>query len=164
MPGGRPWHRLTELERFDLQYTPEPMSGCWLWTGAIVGQRRYGGMWFRGRNDRAHRISWKLFRGEIPDGLHVLHKCDVKTCVNPDHLFLGTNADNMADMTRKGRQMRGERSPRAVLTEAMVRDIRRRPNERICDLAAELGVSRLSVFYVRHRQTWRHVETEEQAA
>ena len=71
---------------------------------------------------RAHRVSWELFRGAIPDGLHVLHRCDNPACVNPEHLFLGTATDNMADKYRKGRQARGEGVARPKLTEAKVRE------------------------------------------
>lgn len=77
-------------------------DGCWLWTGA-KNQDGYG--WFNiGRPSvGAHRVSWRLFRGEIPDGMCVLHKCDRPPCVNPSHLWLGTQTENIADRTRKGR-------------------------------------------------------------
>lgn len=86
-------------------YEPEPNTGCWLW---VAGQDSHG----YGRvhvpslgliNNRAHRLFWIVHRGKIPDGLHVLHKCDTPLCVNPDHLFLGTHEDNMVDKARKGR-------------------------------------------------------------
>jgi hypothetical protein len=92
---------MTDLERF-LSHVCKTDS-CWIWTGA-VGNNGYGGFGFRGSmNARSHRVSWILFRGEIPDKIKVLHKCDVRRCVNPDHLFLGSTADNAADMVRKGR-------------------------------------------------------------
>ena len=96
-------------ERFMKKWTLEPDSGCWLWTGS---RRRhgYGRMYSLDRKGlSAHRVSWELFRGPIPDGLDVLHKCDNPPCVNPDHLFVGTMQDNMDDMVRKGRQARGSR-------------------------------------------------------
>jgi hypothetical protein len=107
-------HVLTPLgERFEAKWTPEPNSGCWLWVARVNG-KGYGTISL-GRDgdgeEMAHRVSWMLYRGPIPAGLHVLHKCDVRACVNPNHLFVGTNADNMADRNAKGRQS-GPRGPR----------------------------------------------------
>lgn len=76
-------------------------GGCWLWTGAM--QRGYGTMCLAKRFFGAHRVSYELHNGPIPDGLHVLHKCDVRACVNPDHLFAGDRKANMQDMLSKGR-------------------------------------------------------------
>lgn len=99
----------TLLERFSEKWTPEPFSGCWIWTGAEAGDG-YGYIRHSGAagDTYAHRASWKLFRGEIPVGLSVLHQCDTPTCVNPDHLFLGTQKDNIRDASGKGR-MRNRR-------------------------------------------------------
>jgi hypothetical protein len=86
------------IARFHAKYIPEPNSGCWLWDGWVNG-RGYG----RFGKGLAHRISWELHRGPIPAGMNICHKCDVPPCVNPDHLFLGTQTDNMRDCARKGR-------------------------------------------------------------
>lgn len=94
--------RLTELERFEQKVSPEPNSGCWLWIGAYTDDG-YGQLGFRGHNTRAHRAAWILYRGEIPNLLCVLHKCDMRCCVNPDHLWLGDDMDNAQDKMRKGR-------------------------------------------------------------
>lgn len=80
----------------------EPMSGCWLWTGSIA-QHGYGVFGIKGHSQRAHRVSWAMHRGKIPDGLYVCHRCDVPSCVNPAHLFLGTQRDNIHDCIKKGR-------------------------------------------------------------
>lgn len=97
---------MTPAERFECRYMHEPMSGCWLWMGHC---NPYGLFAMGGQRMGAHRAAWLLHRGEIPAGLWVLHRCDVPACVNPDHLFLGSSQDNIADRDLKGRQAGGER-------------------------------------------------------
>jgi len=90
---------------------PEPNSGCWLWEGATLFNG-YGVIGRPGKhngNVLTHRASWEVHVGSIPEGMYVLHRCDNRRCVLPDHLFLGTQADNLADMVSKGRSCRGER-------------------------------------------------------
>ena len=89
--------------RFLEMYEPDPYTGCWNWTESTA-PNGYGRMSYNGTTDYAHRLSWNAHFGVIPDGLHVLHRCDNPTCVNPEHLFLGTHQDNMDDMMRKGRR------------------------------------------------------------
>lgn len=96
------------LEVFDSKIERLPWSGCWIWLGGLVDPKGYGSFKFDGES-RAHRSAWALFHGPIPDGLHVLHRCDVPSCVNPAHLFLGTNNDNIADASAKGRLRRTPR-------------------------------------------------------
>ncbi|RJO72884.1 MAG: HNH endonuclease [Myxococcales bacterium] len=83
--------------------TPEPMSGCWLWIGAL-NPGGYGKLRNKGKSYIASRASWLAHHGPIPNGICVLHRCDTPSCVNPNHLFLGTNLDNSRDMSRKGRR------------------------------------------------------------
>lgn len=104
----------TLRQRFEAKYEPIPECGCWLWTAA-ENEKGYGviGVGGRGTGKRyAHRVSYELHVGPVPDGMCVLHKCDTPLCVNPDHLFLGTVADNVNDMTFKDR---GKRSKQGLL-------------------------------------------------
>ena len=100
---------MTINERFTSKYRVGTSTDCWLWTGGI-SHSGYGNFWYNGRSLSAHRASYQFNFGPIPEGKFVLHKCDVKICVNPMHLFLGTTDDNMADMVAKGRQAHGEKS------------------------------------------------------
>jgi hypothetical protein len=128
-------------------------SGCWIWNGYInpsgYGQTSY--------NTLAHRISYEMHFGAIPDGHFVCHKCDVPSCVNPDHLFAGTTQENTADKVSKGRQTKGELCAKAKLTADNVREIRA-SSLTSAALARIYGVSDVAVCYVRLRKTWRHVQ------
>lgn len=108
----KPWSLRFRIEKHSI---PEPMSGCWLWT-ASANSEGYGHLGVGGKTVRAHRVSWEAYKGPIPyddkgKTLLVCHKCDNPSCVNPDHLFLGTDADNNADMMAKGRGIKGRVSP-----------------------------------------------------
>lgn len=102
-------------------------DSCWLWSGSLAAAG-YGRFTIRYEVHLAHRYSWELHNGPIPDGLWVLHDCpdgDNPACVNPSHLWLGTAADNTADMVRKGRDIKGEKQPNSKLTNEDVIEIRR---------------------------------------
>ena|SRR5689334_17005961 len=145
----------TARERFD-QHVPLRESGtCWLWQG-YRHDCGYGLLSIKKRNFYAHRIAWEMFRGPIPDGMHVLHRCDVPACVNPEHLFLGTNDDNIADKVSKGRQPRGETQGSSVLTDSDVKAIRSsQESSRL--LAERFRVSQSNIYQVRTGRTWAHI-------
>ena len=111
----------------------------------------------------AHHVSWELHHGPIPKGLHVLHKCDIPACVNPDHLFLGTQADNMRDKVKKGRQpyRRGEEVQASRLTAQQVVDIRHDYAlgvETHRSLGKKYGVSHHTIGVIVRRNGWTHLE------
>ena len=137
--------------------SPEPNSGCWLWT-AYCDKDGYAVFSINGTGpQRAQRFAWNSFVGDIPTGMQVLHKCDVRCCVNPHHLFLGTNRDNMIDKVAKGRQARGRQTCSSnKLTETQVRAIRADERQQK-DIAVAYGISQTNVSMIQRRATWRHV-------
>ena len=146
------------VERFDAKYAPEPMSGCWLWLGALDrdGYGRFRVDW-RDQPMGAHRASWLLHCGAIPDDKMVLHRCDVRCCVNPDHLFLGDAMANWRDCVAKQRDARGTRHPHALLTETDVRAIRDAiaTGAVLADLARQYRVAHATICNIRDRRSWK---------
>lgn len=110
-------------------------------------------MWDGSKQMSAHRLSYELVAGPIPDGAFVLHKCDVRGCVNPAHLRLGTPAENSADMTSKGRSHKGELNHSTKLTREQVLEIRR-STDRSIPLGRKYGVAPQNINQIRKRQTW----------
>jgi HNH endonuclease len=144
-------------------------DGCWVWTGSRKAQdgvprAGYGEIRIsRSKAVLAHRLSWELHRGPIPDGLEVMHRCDNPPCVNPDHLTLGSHAENMADMKAKGRgngdRRGGASATGAKLTEAQVREIRseRAAGVEIQALALRYRVNRHTITNIVGLRTWVNV-------
>jgi len=152
-------HKLTPEERIARFWSYVDVRGpdeCWPWTGAGGRQQKHGRFTYNGRLGMADHFSWILANGPIPDGLWVLHKCDNPPCVNPAHLFLGTQYDNIHDCLSKGRGRRsgGERHWKARLTTDDVGLIRS-SSERAVVLAERFGVCIGTINYVRSGRGWR---------
>lgn len=141
------------------------LTGCHEWQGNIH-PKGYGMMSYRNTQVRTHRISYAAFVGPIPHGLHVLHRCDNRRCINPDHLFLGTNYDNIKDMMSKGRGRKvWTKSRRATgLSASEVIAIRARvaAGERQSVLEAEYQVHQSTISHIVRRKRWRHLEESSQ--
>jgi hypothetical protein len=142
----------------------EGEDDCWVWKSAFT-DRGYGAFHIEGKPIRAHRASWLLTYGHIPDNLLVLHRCDNPACVRPSHLFLGTHWDNVHDCEAKGRRgydrIRGSYSTTAILTEQEVAEIRRRYLEGDItqkELAELYRVSDTAIWQIVHHRTWKHVK------
>jgi HNH endonuclease len=134
-------------------------DACWPWTGS-VNAKGYGRVRRGDTLSTAHRMAWGLTSGPLPAGLSLCHTCDNPPCCNPAHLFLGTNADNTADMVGKGRQARGERSNLSRLTEWQVRAARARyalGGVSVRALAAETGINRETLRRLLRGHTWKHI-------
>lgn len=157
------------IERVLSRVVEVPIAGCWLFTGAL-NEAGYGIVGLGGRGtgvDRSHRITYRHFYGPIPDGLFVCHRCDTPSCCNPHHLFLGTNAENMADCRAKGRDSKPPRNPHVVgevhpghkLTAEQVIEMRRLHAEGWTQarLADRYGVSNVSIHHIVNRHRWKHV-------
>jgi len=151
------------VDRFHSSYVANLDTGCWIWLGTKRGSNGYGRITSTGVVHQAHRFSWMLHRGSIPDGLLVCHKCDTPLCVNPDHLFLGTHQDNMRDCVEKGRTnggtktpLRGSENVRSKLTAQQVLQIRRdrRAQRKIAQL---FGVSQALISKIKRNEMWRHI-------
>ena len=114
-------HNLPIKERLESKMMPEPNSGCFLWTGYVSGSGRPS-LSVKDKDVTAARLAYSEYVGPIPGGMCVLHKCDNGMCVNPDHLFLGTQVDNIKDMDKKGRRtiLRGERHQNAKVSDETV--------------------------------------------
>jgi len=151
----------TREQKFWKRVDKNGPNGCWLWT-SVHGGLDYGMLSSNSQHKAilAHRLSWEIHYGAIPDGMYVLHKCDVPKCVNPDHLFLGTYQDNSDDCVRKDRQLKGEQINTSKLTKAQVLAIRSEyssgkvSQQKLADL---YGVHQTTVGFIIRRVTWDHV-------
>lgn len=141
----------------------EQTDKCWIWIGNTNADG-YGTFWYKGRASLSHRVSYRLHRGPIPKGKLVLHTCDNRACVNPAHLFLGSDADNIKDMHNKGRAVhnapKGSANKRAKLIEDQVVEIRRlyglgQHSQK--QLANQFGVGTTTIDCILRRKNWKHI-------
>jgi hypothetical protein len=151
---------LTIAERLSRNSRLDPATGCIEWTSTKsrgYGVLRVGGR--KGKTFLAHRLSFEEAKGPIPDGMVICHHCDNPGCINLDHLFLGWQADNHADMTAKGRNpiVRGVDNGQHVLTEDEVRSIRAAKGVSMRGLARRFGVTHPQIIKIRRRESWSHL-------
>jgi len=162
MPTGV-YKRISLEDRFWAKVNKKSSGTCWEWT-ATLNAKGYGLFGIEGRMRLAHRISWFLNSAKHPGALSVLHKCDNPRCVNPEHLFLGTQADNMKDMDKKGRRINpiviGSKNPFSKLTEPSVRVIKRCLQIRVKGnfLAKLFRVGKTNISQISNNHTWKHVK------
>lgn len=145
-------------------------NGCWLYQGYLMRNKLgmgYGWVYFRGKNRGAHRASWMIHYGEIPDKMFVCHKCDVTHCINPEHLFLGTAKDNVHDMIKKGRNApsafkgkNGEKNTSAKLKVEQVITIKKLLNEKVSfsKIANIYNVSKSTIGSIKSGKNWSYLK------
>lgn len=145
-------------ERIEEKVLRVPEAGCWIWMGSLQ-VRGYGEIISNKRKHYAHRASYEAFVGEIPKGMYVCHACDNLACVNPNHLFLGTQKQNLQDMASKGRSTWGEKNPKAKLTECEVKVIKQAfaNGKKDSELASQFNVARQTINNIRNNKLWSFV-------
>jgi len=152
--------KLLTKERIEEKVLRIPEAGCWIWMGSSQ-VRGYGEIISNNRKHLAHRASYEAFVGKIPEGMYVCHACDNVACVNPNHLFLGTQKQNLQDMAAKGRSTRGSKNPQSKLTEMDVYLIKRffftKEDVTDLDIAKTYNVSRSLIQLIRKGKRWNHV-------
>lgn len=149
---------IADLFRWDRSFRVTP--GCWEWNLYKV-PRGYGMFAVKSHMYSAHRVSWMIYNGTIPDNMHICHRCDNPSCVNPDHLWLGTNKDNVDDSVRKGRRFSaaGSLNGFSKLTENDVIRIRAaRASGATCKyIAGKFNINLMYVYDIINRRCWKHI-------
>lgn len=152
------WRR-RDADRLLSHVTMIPIAGCWVWIGAMDGRGGYGSAWLRGRVMGAHKAAYQTWVGDIPNGLHVCHRCDVRSCINPAHLFLGDRSQNMRDAASKGRI--GHHCAKLTFEQAQAI---RASKARGVDLARDYGVSQNIICNLRAGRYYRRAHALRKAA
>lgn len=145
----------TFKENFKDRCFPITETGCFIWMGYIQ-KNGYGQVFMNGKLNRAHRASWEIEYGAIPHSMNVLHKCDNPSCVNPAHLFLGTQADNMRDMNNKNRESCGEKNIHSKLTKENILAIRA-DSRGSTIIAKQYAVTAPTIWAIQKYKTWKKV-------
>jgi hypothetical protein len=137
---------------------PIDVNECWEWTGYKT-PNGYGWCRFNGKSDFAHRVSYRIWKGEIPKNMVIRHRC-IHKCVNPAHLDIGTYSDNQKDRERDGTDTHGSKNHMATLTEDQVREIRNRrtQGEKLKHISEAFGVKMNTISRICSRKTWKHID------
>ena len=151
-------YKLNRLKKYFEKYVIR-QEGCWDWKGHNT--KKYGSLQYNGKSISAHRASWLIHYGEIPDGMFVCHKCDNPRCKNPEHLFLGTPTNNVHDMYKKGRNNspRGEKSSNAKLTNQRAIEIKQMLKEKVpvVDIVQKFNSKPSTIYDIKDGKTWKHI-------
>lgn len=151
-------HQTLEKRFWDKIDKSAGTDGCWIWT-ASTSSDGYGQFKVAGKVVRSHRLVFELVREQIPSDMHILHKCDVRKCCNPLHLFLGTHADNMNDKVAKGRQPKGEKVGGVKLTDNKVREILALASTALSQrkIAKRFGVGQSTISRILRSENWSSI-------
>jgi len=154
---GGEFEPISDIERFEEGFTKT--DGCWKWQKSLINNG-YGKFMIAHKAMSASRAAYILYVGDIPDDKYVCHHCDNPACVKPSHLFVGTGADNSADMVSKGRSARGTDNAHAVLNEGKIREIRqlRKSGISFQKIGSMFGVSKTAIMHIMNKRTWGWVD------
>lgn len=164
MPSGVYSRKFTLHDRFWSRVNKT--DTCWIWTGTSLAVGGYGYISHKRKMYRAHRLSYEWTKGSIPKGMFICHTCDNPKCVKPEHLFLGTPADNVHDMIKKGRDTKavGEKASKSKLTPIQVLEIVElfpKPGISYAEMGRRYGVKHSSIINIVRGKSWRHIVNDE---
>jgi len=163
-PNGRmlKYPRTVEFQKQHFMGYVKKEDSCWIWVGGRFDDG-YGSYWFNEKNVHANRVSYLLFKGPIPTGMFVCHSCDNPTCVNPEHLWLGTQFENVRDKYNKGRAAVGEKCRQSHLTAQDVADMRTEkklnPSTPYSAIASRFGISKCCTMRIIKGMSWSHLNS-----